>query len=168
MTIATLQFTLADQRAFARLSGDFNPLHLDPIASRRVAAGEPIVHGMHLLLRALDAHVRRGPAAKGWTISARFRCPALPGDSIAVERTGGDRLALTIDAGAPLVDIAIQQAAADPGAESWPASIGRVQRARRTPRLRPWAGMASAHGAVAFPGDEGHRDAHGSLERRVA
>ena len=153
MTIATLQFTLADQRAFARLSGDFNPLHLDPIASRRVAAGEPIVHGMHLLLRALDAHVRRGPAAKGWTISARFRCPALPGDSIAVERTGGDRLALTIDAGAPLVDIAIQQAAADPGAESWPASIGRVhQRARRTPRVRPWAGMANAHGAIAFPG----------------
>jgi acyl dehydratase len=47
--IATLRFTPADQRAFARWSGDFNPVHLDPVAARLVAAGEPIVHGAHLL-----------------------------------------------------------------------------------------------------------------------
>jgi NAD(P)-dependent dehydrogenase (short-subunit alcohol dehydrogenase family) len=152
MTIATLRFTLADQRTFAHLSGDFNPLHLDPIATRRLAAGEPIVHGMHLLLRALDAHARRSPAAKAWTISARFRRPALPGDSIAVERIGGNRLALTIDAAAPLVDIAIEPAGADPDAESWPDTARPVHtRARRTPRVRPWAGMASAHGGIALP-----------------
>jgi len=52
----TIRFTSADQRRFATLSGDVNPVHLDAVASRRVAAGEPIVHGMHLLLRALEIH----------------------------------------------------------------------------------------------------------------
>jgi hypothetical protein len=43
MSMATLRFTPADQRAFARLSGDFNPVHQDPVAARRTVAGEPIV-----------------------------------------------------------------------------------------------------------------------------
>jgi len=48
-------FTPDDQAAFARLSGDYNPLHLDAIAARRLLFGSPVVHGIHALLWALDA-----------------------------------------------------------------------------------------------------------------
>jgi len=48
------RFLPDDQDAFARLSGDFNPLHLDPLAARRLIFGGPVVHGVHALLWALD------------------------------------------------------------------------------------------------------------------
>lgn len=48
------QFTWNDQERFARLSGDNNPMHMDPVAARRTSAGKPAVHGIHLLLWALD------------------------------------------------------------------------------------------------------------------
>lgn len=50
-------FTLDDQIAFAGLSGDNNPLHVDPVLARRYLFGKPIVHGVHALLWALDQWV---------------------------------------------------------------------------------------------------------------
>lgn len=47
-------FTMADQAFFARLSGDFNPIHLDPLAARRTRAGDTVVHGVHMLAWCLD------------------------------------------------------------------------------------------------------------------
>ena len=52
--IATRIFSAADQRSFASLSGDWNPMHMDPIAARRTQAGAPVVHGVHAALWALD------------------------------------------------------------------------------------------------------------------
>ncbi len=40
--------------AFAQLSGDYNPLHVDALAARRLMYGAPVVHGIHCLLWALD------------------------------------------------------------------------------------------------------------------
>jgi NAD(P)-dependent dehydrogenase (short-subunit alcohol dehydrogenase family) len=151
MTLETLRFTLPDQRDFARLSGDFNPVHLDPIASRTIAAGEPIVHGMHLLLRALDAYFRRSRAAKRWTVSARFQRPALPGDAIAVTRTGQGRLALTIDAAAPLVEVEIDPAGAGP------AAAAPVVAAHRAPNRASSA--KRTRGTLAFAGSSEMRRA---------
>lgn len=48
-------FTMADQQAFARVSGDCNPLHMDALAARRSPAGEPVVHGVNAVLWALNA-----------------------------------------------------------------------------------------------------------------
>jgi hypothetical protein len=45
---------LANQLGFADLSGDYNPMHLDPIVARRTQAGAPVVHGVHSMLWALD------------------------------------------------------------------------------------------------------------------
>ena len=45
---------MADQLAFAALSGDYNPMHMDVLAARRTQAGAPVVHGMHALLWALE------------------------------------------------------------------------------------------------------------------
>lgn len=54
MILATRHFTMADQVQFATLSGDINPIHIDPLAARKLIAGEVIVHGVHTLLWALD------------------------------------------------------------------------------------------------------------------
>ncbi len=47
-------FSWEEQRHFARVSGDFNPVHMDDVAARRTQAGKAVVHGMHLALWGLD------------------------------------------------------------------------------------------------------------------
>jgi NAD(P)-dependent dehydrogenase (short-subunit alcohol dehydrogenase family) len=55
MTFATKVFDAAAQELFARISGDTNPMHMDAVAARRTQMGAPVVHGMHVLLWALDS-----------------------------------------------------------------------------------------------------------------
>lgn len=49
-----MKFTLREQQCFAEISGDYNPIHLDPVIARRTIFGAPVVHGIHLVLWALD------------------------------------------------------------------------------------------------------------------
>jgi NAD(P)-dependent dehydrogenase (short-subunit alcohol dehydrogenase family) len=58
--IASRQFGAEDQAVFARLSGDVNPIHMDPIVARRTQAGARVVHGIHLVLWALDEAAAAG------------------------------------------------------------------------------------------------------------
>lgn len=53
--IAQKIFTLDDQIRFAKFSGDYNPIHVDPLAARKTLSGQCIVHGMHLLLWCLES-----------------------------------------------------------------------------------------------------------------
>ncbi len=55
--VASKSFSLKDQVAFAEFSGDFNPIHVDPIAARRSIAGQCVVHGIHGLMWALDSFI---------------------------------------------------------------------------------------------------------------
>ena len=48
-------FTVQDQLAFAKLSGDYNPLHIDNVLARRLMFGSVVVHGVFTLLWALDS-----------------------------------------------------------------------------------------------------------------
>ncbi|MCC6126038.1 MAG: SDR family NAD(P)-dependent oxidoreductase [Pirellulales bacterium] len=84
---ATHRFEQIRQRDFARLSGDFNPLHVDPLFARRTLYGEPVVHGVHLALWALEAWLadRPRPAALG-ELKARFHKPVPLEIPIALER----------------------------------------------------------------------------------
>ena len=53
-------FQMGDQKQFASVSGDFNPIHVDPAVARRTAAGSLVVHGVHNLLWCMNcvlAHV---------------------------------------------------------------------------------------------------------------
>jgi NADP-dependent 3-hydroxy acid dehydrogenase YdfG len=59
--IGTRIFALGDQVRFAELTGDFNPMHLDPVAARRTLAGAPVVHGIHDLLWLIDLIAARHP-----------------------------------------------------------------------------------------------------------
>lgn len=58
--MGTRRFVIADQLAFARFSGDWNPIHVDPLYARRCLTGQAVVHGMHTLLWAMECWVARG------------------------------------------------------------------------------------------------------------
>jgi NAD(P)-dependent dehydrogenase (short-subunit alcohol dehydrogenase family) len=80
------RFTLPDQLRFASLSGDRNPIHIDPLRSRRLLFGGPVVHGMHLVLWALDRVAAAGPPlATLARLEARFDAAALVGDDVTME-----------------------------------------------------------------------------------
>jgi hypothetical protein len=52
--IGTRSFGIEDQQQFASISGDINPMHVDPVAARRLLTGRPVVHGIHVLLAGLE------------------------------------------------------------------------------------------------------------------
>lgn len=78
----------ANQGHIYRLSGDYNPLHIDPEAARFGGFDEPILHGLctfghcgHLLL---DTLCDSDPARFG-SIKVRFSSPVLMGDDLTVD-----------------------------------------------------------------------------------
>jgi NAD(P)-dependent dehydrogenase (short-subunit alcohol dehydrogenase family) len=48
-------FSLSDQELFSRLSGDYNPAHLNELIARRSIFGGVVVHGIHLFLHVLES-----------------------------------------------------------------------------------------------------------------
>lgn len=91
--------TRRDQALLYRLSGDFNPLHIDPDIARSAGFERPILHGLCtygivglVLLRALCD----GDPGRFRHLDVRFSRPVYPGDEIAVElwREGAGRAAV--------------------------------------------------------------------------
>ena len=85
MKIHTRIFNIEDQISFAKLSGDWNPIHLDEVCSRREITGGVTVHGIHLVLWALDCWLSN--QAKGILIEAvdiRFFKSVLLGQEISI------------------------------------------------------------------------------------
>ena len=72
--LASRSFSLDDQIAFARLSSDWNPMHLDQAFARRTQVGTPVVHGIHNLVWAANAVLRAFPIPVA-NIRARFLQP---------------------------------------------------------------------------------------------
>ena len=71
-----------DQQRFAAESRDFNPMHVDPVAARRLLSGRQVVHGVHTLIQALD--LWQPPAgATGWAVQCNFAHPVNVGDRVA-------------------------------------------------------------------------------------
>jgi NAD(P)-dependent dehydrogenase (short-subunit alcohol dehydrogenase family) len=151
-TIATLRFGARDQRSFARLSGDFNPVHLDPGVARRIVTGEPIVHGMHLLLRALEAHFTSMTAPSRLAISATFVSPAVLREPIRVERHAGNPVCLELTG-----DVTVARATIEPlpSATPEPFPVARrpsaARRAATIPVVRTFSDVAGAKGSIALP-----------------
>ncbi len=93
-------FTAADQQAFAAASHDWNPMHVDPVAARRLLSGRQVVHGMHTVLCALDFWQAGSPAVPRH-IACHFASPVNVGDRVvfsqALTDTGKTVLRATVD-----------------------------------------------------------------------
>jgi hypothetical protein len=86
------RFTMADQQAFAAASGDANPLHMSPAWAASVFPGQVVVHGMHVLLWAMD---RLGVPAWQGTLETSFLKPVLLDEDVTASRDGD---AITVSA----------------------------------------------------------------------
>ena len=74
-------FSCADLEWFASASGDFNPMHVDPIYARRLITGKQTVHGMFLILLALENYYLKHTHVPS-QIKAFFQKPTLVGDEV--------------------------------------------------------------------------------------
>lgn len=86
--IGTFEISVQQNNDFAALSGDFNPLHVDPIYSRRLQFGRPVIHGIHHLLRACDkvfSQYRLTEPVQIGSIKAMFPNPVSVGQLIEYE-----------------------------------------------------------------------------------
>ena len=82
----TRLITNQEVEAFAAISGDHNPLHLDPDYAATTPFGECIAHGMltGALISAAIAMQLPGPGSVYLNQSLQFRAPVLLGDTLTV------------------------------------------------------------------------------------
>jgi acyl dehydratase/NAD(P)-dependent dehydrogenase (short-subunit alcohol dehydrogenase family) len=151
--LASRTFGAEDQARFAAMSGDFNPIHVDPVAARRTYAGDTVVHGMHLLIWALDSIKAQFPEISHLSaLKVRFREPVYLGqrvdvtvvkhssDSIRVEVLAGSGKALELNADLEL-----------PRTGATAVSVTGKQVTRSTvPRDIPLEGAANESGQISF------------------
>lgn len=156
--LGTRSFSLAEQRAFGAVSHDRNPMHVDPVAARRLLTGRPVVHGIHTLLTALERWVP-GPDAGLPQVECLFAQPinvdetvsfrqveAAPGTTV-IEARVGDTLCTRVElrsGGAASVSPALPAAAPDDGGATLipldaPLEAGADQHVGRTYLLPDWA-----------------------------
>jgi acyl dehydratase/NAD(P)-dependent dehydrogenase (short-subunit alcohol dehydrogenase family) len=150
MPLAQRRFAFADQLKFASLSGDGNPLHLDPEWAADVFPGQPVVHGMHALLWALNEHFATRPGQGLKELAVTFQKPILLGDCVDVERSiDGGMLTLRVRTEAMLV--AQLHAGSAKGAGPDLPATGAVA---PTSRAVAHEELATAEGTVHLPSTE--------------
>lgn len=93
-----ISITIADNQAHLyRLSGDYNPLHIDPEAARFGGFRAPILHGLCTFghcAQMLLGHLCGGDPARFRSLKVRFSSPVYPGDTLRIcgWRDGPDRI----------------------------------------------------------------------------
>lgn len=80
--------TTREQAALYRLSGDLNPLHIDPEIGEKAGFGRPILHGLctfgYIGRAILERLCERDPARLR-ELRVQFRKPVWPGDTLITE-----------------------------------------------------------------------------------
>ncbi|HUZ90031.1 MAG TPA: MaoC/PaaZ C-terminal domain-containing protein [Candidatus Acidoferrales bacterium] len=111
----TVTFSRAQIEAYARASGDLNPIHLDDAFARRVGLPGVIAHGM--LQMGLAARVVGG-GARLRRLSVRFAAMVQPGDTITFSAASeGERIPIGAhnQSGQPVLTKAEAEIAPEPG-----------------------------------------------------
>lgn len=91
------QFTIENQQDFATLSGDFNPLHIDHKAARRLIFGELAVHGVHALIWGLDTWLAEKDASLDLrSLKVRFLEPIPVANTVVCKIVRRDAFSVTM------------------------------------------------------------------------
>lgn len=106
------RFTVQGQQTFAADSGDFNPMHMDPVAARRLISGQQVVHGVHVLMHILESWYRAGRGAPAET-DCRFEQPVSVGE-IVTFRIAAEGEAASAGVGDTVCTSVVMRAAAEP------------------------------------------------------
>lgn len=146
-------FTAAGQIQFAEVSGDRNPMHLDSVGARRTPAGVPVVHGVNMLLWALNAlALAETEAPPVQRLTVRFKHFVAVGDTVSAVLTKRTRTAARLDLTAS--ELVVAQIAVDFG-----AAFGKAEPPRGEPVSAPAAAndltfeqMEGLCGRLAFAG----------------
>jgi acyl dehydratase len=80
--------TLPQSALIYRLSGDYNPIHADPVLARKAGFDRPILHGLCTLgvaTRAVLNAYTNGDPSRLRSLQLRFSAPVYPGETIATE-----------------------------------------------------------------------------------
>ena len=76
-------FTNEDQINFSKFSGDYNPIHLDSVAARRLMGGVSVAHGVHAVFWALDCLAEKQKKQLGFqSLSVQFLKPIVVGEEV--------------------------------------------------------------------------------------
>ena len=86
--------TMDDVRAFADVTGDDNPIHIDEQAGAASRFGRPVVHGVYVLGLASKVLGRDfpGPGSIAVSLSAKFLRPVPVGEEVTIEVKVAEKL----------------------------------------------------------------------------
>ncbi|QEE39046.1 MULTISPECIES: SDR family NAD(P)-dependent oxidoreductase [unclassified Methylobacterium] len=142
------------QTAFARATGDVNPMHMDARVAQRTLAGGRAVHGVHVALWALDAYAEIYRLEELSSLQMRFERFVLVGDRTELAVHGADaqglRLSLSVD-GVRAATIQATLGGARPRAEPVAVASGAIP---TEPAVVEPGTIAGATGAFRLPDPE--------------
>jgi acyl dehydratase len=151
--LASRTFPAADQIRFAAVSGDRNPMHVDAVLARRTPAGVPVVHGVHMLLWALDVLARASseqPPIR--RLTARFKRFVATDETVTAALTKRTEAVAWLDLAASGLTVA--QIALDFGAPAQRAETlaGEAVSAQAAPQELTFEETKGLSGRLAFAG----------------
>ena len=88
-TLPPLEKTVSQEmiNLYARASGDYNPIHIDPEFAKKTTQGGTIAHGM--LILAFVNNMMTAAFGKDWletgSLDVRFKSAAKPGDTLTIK-----------------------------------------------------------------------------------